>query len=207
MKKILLFLFLFIGQINNISAQSKSIKVLLQQIVALQVYIDAAQKGYSIARKGLNTVGDLKRGELNLHTVYLNSLKVVNPRIKNYIRVAEIIDLQWKIMKEYKSLFSDVKEVDLFNNKELEYIKRVLDRLINDCSDTLNELVEVTTNGELEMKDDERLKRIDKLYVTMEDSYHFFQSFKKQLKGLHFSRRQEVKEAHESSAVYGILKE
>ena len=54
MKKLWLFFFIISGMYNGVYAQSKSIKVLLQQIAALQVYIDVAQKGYSIAQKGLN---------------------------------------------------------------------------------------------------------------------------------------------------------
>lgn len=207
MKKLLLVL-LFIGFVTNgIQAQPKQRKVLLQQIAALKVYIDAAQKGYSIARKGLRMVGDLKRGEFNLHSVYLNSLKKVNPKIKNYARVAEIIDLQRKIVRDYKRLFSDLNQGDLFHGNELDYIKRVFDRLTASCSNTLDELIEVTTDAKFEMKDDERIKRIDRLYETMKDNYNFFQNFKKEIKILHLSRARENQDVQLVNGLYGILKD
>lgn len=207
MKKLLLLLF-FMGFVTNgIQAQSKQRKVLLQQIAALKVYIDAAQKGYSIARKGLRTVGNLKRGEFNLHSVYLNSLKKVNPKIKNYARVAEIIDLQWKIIKDCKRLCSDLNEGDLLHGNELDYIKRVFDRLASSCSDTLDELIEVTADAEFEMNDDERIKRIDRLYDTMKDDYSFFQNFKKEIKILHLSRVRENQDVQVVNRLYGILKD
>ncbi len=204
MKKLWLFFFIISGMYNGVYAQSKSIKVLLQQIAALQVYIDVAQKGYSIAQKGLNTVGTLKRGELNLHSVYLHSLKTVNPKVKKYIRVAEVIDLQWKIMKEYRRVWSDLQGEDLFYGDELDYIARVFNRLISDCSNTLDELIEVTTNGEYEMKDDERLKRIDMLHETMISNYDFLQSFKKQLQVLWLSRVREHRDSGAIRALYGL---
>lgn len=204
MKKLWLFFFIISGMYNGVYAQSKSIKVLLQQIAALQVYIDVAQKGYSIAQKGLNTVGALKRGELNLHSVYLHSLKTVNPKVKKYVRVAEVIDLQWKIMKEYRRVWSDLQGEDLFYGDELDYIARVFNRLIGDCSNTLDELIEVTTNGEYEMKDDERLKRIDMLYETMSANYNFLQSFKNQLQVLRLSRVREHKDSGTIRALYGL---
>ena len=37
-------------------------KYLLQQIAALQVYIGYLQKGYSIAKTGLTTIGNIKNG-------------------------------------------------------------------------------------------------------------------------------------------------
>ncbi|MFL9829717.1 hypothetical protein ABS764_02535 [Flavobacterium sp. ST-87] len=207
MKKLLLLIF-FTGLVmEDMQAQRKQRKVLLQQIAALKVYIDAAQKGYSIARKGLNTIGDLKRGDFKLHTDYLNSLKKVNPKIKKYSQVAEIIDLQLKIIKGYSRTYTYLREGDLFHGDELAYIKRVYGRLIADCDDTVDELITVTTDGQLEMKDDERIKRIDRLYYTMMANYSFFQNFTNQAKLLHLSRAKENKEAHNSLVLYGILKD
>jgi len=207
MKKLLLLLLFTVLVTADIQAQRKQRKVLLQQIAALKVYIDGAQKGYSIARKGLNTIGDLKRGEFTLHTDYLNSLKMVNPKIKKYTRVAEIISLQLKIINNYNKTYQHLKEGYFFHGTELVYIKRVLGRLMNDCDANLEELITVTTDGELEMKDDERMKRIDRLYDTMMDNYSFFQSFNNEVKILSLSRERENKETQHSKEIYGILKE
>ena len=207
MKKLLLLLLFTVLVMADMQAQRKQRKVLLQQIGALKVYIDAAQKGYSIAKKGLNTIGDLKRGEFTLHTNYLNSLKKVNPKIKRYTRVTEIIDLQLKILKNCNSTYQDLNNGDLFHGSEVPYIKRVFGRLMNDCDANLEELITVTTDGELEMKDDERMERIDRLYDTMMDNYSFFQSFNNQVKILSFSRGKENKEIQNSQVLYGILKE
>jgi len=207
MKKLLLLLLFTVSVMNDMQAQRKQRKVLLQQIGALKVYIDAAQKGYSIAKKGLNTIGDLKRGEFTLHTDYLNSLKKVNPKIKKYSRVAEIIDLQLKILKNCISTYRNLEVGNLFHGSEVAYIKRVFGRLINNCDGNLEELITVTTDGELEMKDDERMERIDRLYNTMMDNYSFFQSFNNQVKLVRLSRAKEDRETQSSQVLYGILKE
>lgn len=207
MKKLLLLLLFTILVTGDIQAQGKQRKVLLQQIAALKVYIDAAQKGYSIAKKGLNTIGDLKRGEFKLHIDYLNSLKKVNPKIKNYSRISEIIGLQLKIMKSCHRTYCNLKETDLFHGSELDYIKRVFGRLMDNCNNTLDELITVITDGQLEMKDDERMERIDRLYYTMMDNYSFFQSFNNQAKSLYLSRVKENNEAQNSQGLYSILKD
>ena len=207
MKKLLLLLLFTVLVMADMQAQRKQRKVLLQQIAALKVYIDAAQKGYSIAKKGLNTIGDLKRGEFTLHTNYLNSLKKVNPKIKRYTRVTEIIDLQLKILKNCNTTCKDLNKGDLFHGTEVAYIKRVFGRLMNDCDDNLEELITVTTDGELGMKDDERMERIDRLYNAMMDNYSFFQSFNNQVKLVRMSRAKENRETQHSKEVYGILKE
>ena len=51
-------------------------KYLLQQIAALKVYISYAKKGYNIVSSGINTIRDIKKGELNLHNNFYNRSKV-----------------------------------------------------------------------------------------------------------------------------------
>lgn len=177
---------------------------LIQQIAALQVYIGYAQKGYSIAKEGLNTIGELKRGEFNLHTGYFNSLKSVNPKIKQYAKVADIMAMQVAIIKDYSKTRRRMQESGAFNGKELDYIIRVSGRLLDDCENTLAELITVTTDGNLEMKDDERLERIDILYQDMKDKYTFSQSFNNETMVLAASRIKENNDVQTSRALYGI---
>jgi hypothetical protein len=179
-------------------------KYLLQQIAALQVYIGYVQKGYSIAKQGLNTISDIKNGEFNLHKDYFNSLKTVNPKIKNYSKVADIIVLQVNIIKVYKEAAKQVKQSGSFNAGEISYINGVFERLLDDCTKTIDALITVTTNGELEMKDDERLKRIDALYTDMQDKYTFVQGFSNEAKLLATSRIREQNDIQTIRAINSI---
>ncbi|MFV5703017.1 hypothetical protein ACM55F_14185 [Flavobacterium sp. XS2P12] len=204
MKKIVLLL-LFTGFLNvNSYAQAKQRKMLIQQVAALKVYIGYAQKGYSIAQKGLNTIGNFKRGEFNLHEDYFNSLKKINPKIKNYSRVAEIISLEVKILQNYSRTIRQVRQNDLFHGDEIAYIKRVLERLIENCESTLEELIVIVTEGNLEMKDDERMKRIDVLYQNMLESYTFFEDFSNQTRLISLSRGKEATDVKTSRALQGF---
>jgi hypothetical protein len=204
MRKTVSFL-LIAGFLNaNSYAQAKQTQVLLKQIAALQIYIGYAQKGYSIAKKGLNAIGDFKRGEFNLHTDYLNSIKTVNPKIKKYARVAEIISLQLKIMKSYSSIFSQVQEDDLFHGDEVEYIKRVFERLIDNCDSILEELLTIITDNQLEMKDDERMTRIDVLYQNILDNHTFCESFGNQTRLLSISRTNDSNDLKTSRDLQGF---
>jgi hypothetical protein len=204
MKKTVLFL-LFAGFINgNIYAQTKQQTVLLQQIAALQIYIGYAQKGYSVAKKGLNAIGDFKRGEFNLHDSYFTSLKTVNPKIKKYAKVAEIIALQVKILRNYASMYKEIQQDDLFHGDEMDYIKRVFDRLIENCNDNLEELITIITDNQLEMKDDERIKRIDAVYQNMLENYTFCESFSDQTQLISLSKAKDSKEVKTSRGLHGI---
>ncbi len=216
MKKILLFLLLLASAAGTLQAQTfaewfqqkkTQKKYLLQQIAALQVYIGYAQKGYNIAKDGLNTIGGFTRGEFNLHTDYFNSLKSVNPEVKRYAKVADIIALQIKIVQNYNRTYRQLNSSDAFSADELAYISRVFGRLLDDCDKTLDELITITTDSKLEMKDDERIKRIDNLYLDMQDKFTFSQSFSNDAKSLAASRIKDKTDVQTSRALRGIKNE
>ncbi|WP_257574717.1 hypothetical protein [Hydrobacter penzbergensis] len=216
MKKMLLLLLLFVSAVSSLQAQTfeewfeqskTQKKYLLQQIAALQTYIGYAQKGYKIAKEGLNTIGSFTKGEFNLHTDYFNSLKSVNPEVKRYAKVADIIALQKKIVQNYNRTYPQLNSSDAFSGDELAYISRVFDRLLDDCDKTLDELITVTTDGKLEMKDNERIDRIDKLYLDMQDKFTFSQSFSNSAKSLAASRLKEKTDVQTSRVLQGIKNE
>lgn len=202
-KKISLSLIvLFLHQ--GIQAQAKQRKELLLQIAALQVYIDYAKKGYSVVSKGLSFIGDAKRGEVNLHGDYFTSLLKINPKVKNYYKTAEILSMQFKIMKICKRTYSDLKSSDLFHGNELDYIQRSFERLLENCNDTLDQLLIITTNSKLELKDDQRIERIDALHKMMLEDYNFCLSFSNEAKLLSLSKTREKRDSQQTANVYGL---
>ena len=191
MKKIVLLLFLISLCPQEIAAQAKQRKVMLLQIAALQTYIGYAKKGYTVVKKGLNFIGDVKKGEVDLHSDYFTSLGKVNPKVKNYVKVAQIISLQIKIISIYKRTAQQVRQDDLFHGDELDYIEKSFQKLIDSCSETLDQVLIVTTDSELEMKDDQRIERIDALYRIMMEGYSFCENFSQEIKVLSLSKAKE----------------
>ncbi|MBC9795359.1 hypothetical protein IBL28_05245 [Sinomicrobium sp. FJxs] len=179
-------------------------KYLIQQIVALQMYIGYARKGYSIAKDGLNFIGDLKNGEVNFHSDYFQSLEKVNPNIKQYAQVTEIMVLQYQMTREYSQSLKQLNQSKAFNEKELEYLCGVFERTLDFSLDTLNELIEICTNGDLEMTDDARLERIDLLYNQMLEHYGFYQEFSKESKQLALARLQEKGDTQKIRLMYNL---
>lgn len=184
--------------------QAKQKRMLLLQIAALRTYVDYAAKGYKAVKSGLNFISDAKKGEVNLHSDYFTSLVSVNPRVKNYGRFSEIIALQIKIAKTYKRTFDALQKDELFYGSELQYIERTFDRLLNSCSDNIDTLILIATSAKLEMKDDERLERIDKLYESAQEDYTFCEKFSGELKVLALSKAKEKNDAKQAGALFGL---
>ena len=204
MKKIIVLLIIANLITGGLQAQGKQQKMLLLQIAALKVYIEYGQRGYAVVKKGLNFIGDVKKGEVNLHSDYFSSLQKVNPKIKNYVKVAEIVSMQIQVIKTYKKTLEGLRNNDLFHGDELDYIQRSFDRLLDNCNTTLNELLEVTTDATLEMKDDQRIERIDGLHRAMMDDYAFCKSFCKEVSLLSLSKAKENNDVKLGRVLHGL---
>lgn len=152
-------------------------KYLLQQIAALKVYLDYLKKGYKIVDKGLTIVGDIKQGKLDLDIEYIESLKNVNSAVSGSAKVAAIIAYQRKIMVEFRRLKDSANECDFLSDDEKHYVQEVYANMLRESELSLDELDRVLSGSEFEMKDDERVKRIDGIYVDMKDKFEFTKSF------------------------------
>jgi len=159
------------------------IKNQLKQIALWGVYIKDIEKGYEIARQGLNTIGDIKNGDFHLHLDHFDAMMEVNPGIKGYSRVVEILLLQ-----------SDIKKLVVKSDEG--YINSVFTHLMDGCNADVGQLDMFLSPGNYSMTDDERIRSIDNLYLDMKDRYSFAWSLSNDVKILslqHLKEKNEVK--------------
>lgn len=157
-------------------AQS-DLQAMLKQIALLEIHIEELKKAIDIARVGLTTISEIKNGEFNLHNIFFSSLQRVNPVVAKYSKIAEIIADQISIVSQFKALIKKTYVSVSFTNCEFAYLNEVYSNISSECTKNLNDLIYVTTDGSLEMTDDERIKRIDGIYMDMKDKYAFTQDF------------------------------
>lgn len=172
-------------------------KYLLEQLAALKVYAGYLKKGYDIASTGLNAVRGFSKGEFDLHHTFISSLKTVSPVIKSNTKVAEIIVMQLEISRA----FGNINTTHL-GSAALGYINEVKSSLVQDCETDLEELLLVVTSGKVEMKDDERLKRIDGIYERMRDKRAFVQSFCGEVNLMNVQRKREKQSIDQLKRLY-----
>ncbi|HVW98700.1 MAG TPA: hypothetical protein VHA56_22220 [Mucilaginibacter sp.] len=161
---------------TRLSQKKTQKKYLLEQIAALQVYLDYARKGYQIAGSGWSAVRSITGGEFSLHDLMISGLKKVSPAVRNDARVAEIIGLETGILKAWGGLAGS----RLFTGDRLDYLSSVRAKVNSDCLNDLGELLLVITSGKAEMNDDERLGRLSGIYERMRDKAEFTQGFTEQ---------------------------
>lgn len=160
--------------LGNILSQKKAdIQYMLDQIAALKVYIGYAEKGYGIAQKGLAFIGNMKKGEFDLHDAFFSSLKFVNPAVRKYAKVADILNFQSSIINGFKQLL----RLKNMSPAELTYLTTVSNNLSAESAKSLQALIDILTDNSFEMTDDERVHRIDGIFSDIKDKYAFMQNF------------------------------
>jgi len=174
-------------------------KYLLQQILAMKVYAGYLKDGYDIASQGINSIKAFSNGEFTLHNDFFNSLEMVSPVIRENKKIADIVGWQVSIKKDFNLI---VKVGSNAHHKS--YVENVRAEVFKHCEFDLDELLLLVSTGELEMSDDERLKRLEKIHRRMQDKFEFTRSFISQIKVLDQQIEQEKRNLEKSLDLYQI---
>lgn len=199
---IILFFLLFAGAgVNKASAQANEIAQLILNIEKLRQFkqiLEDLKKGYDILFKGYTTIKNLSEGNFKLHKAFLDALLEVNPKVKNYYKVAGIVDYQIKLLREQQAAYNRFRQQGNLTEDELRYLAEVYGNLIKLSLRNLDELANVVTADKLRMSDDERLKAIDGIYADMEEKLVFLRHFNGQASVLSSQR---AKDRHDAATI------
>ncbi len=209
MKKIIiLLLVLSTTTTNKVAAQRQETEQLtlnIEKLAQFKQILRDMKKGYHIVSKGYSTIKDLSQGNFNLHKTFLDGLMVVSPTVKKYKKVADIINSQIMLVKEYKVAFKRYRRDGNFNTGEIDYLSKVYNNLFNKSLNDLDELTMIMTDSKLRMSDDERLEAVDRIYNNMQDKLLFLRHFNNNTTVLAVQRAKERNDVITLRKVYGII--
>lgn len=183
MKTICATILFFCVIFSNSYGQEQEIAQLLLNVEKLSQFkriLSDMKDGYKILEGGYNTVKDISKGNFNIHKQFLDGLLEVSPAVKKYRKVPLIIEYQVKLVKEYKTAFSQFKQAGVFKPEELNTLSKTYSNLIDQSLKNLDELSMIITAGSLRMSDDERISAIDRICKEMEDKILFLRHFNKE---------------------------
>jgi len=191
---------------SKVSAQSQEAQQLLlnvEKLAQLKQILQDMYKGYEILRKGYTAIKDISQGNFSIHKAFLDGLLAVSPTVQKYKRVADIIDYQVRIVKEYKAAYNRFKEDGNFTAQEIQYMGKVYNNLFQESFKKLDELIMVITAGELRMSDDERITAIDRIFSEVEEQLNFLRYFNSKAAVLSVQRSKESQEVDISRRISG----
>nr|WP_243860525.1 TerB family tellurite resistance protein [Flavobacterium sp. JXAS1] len=159
------------------SAEIQQLILNIEKLSQFKKILSDMKKGYELLSGGYKTVKDMTEGNFSLHKTFLNALMQVSPAVKNYKRVAEIVEYQISIVKESRNGMNLFIKSGNFSGQEINYFEKVYGNLLNQSLRNLDELTMVITADKLRMSDDERLKAVDDIYEQMQDKLLFLRNF------------------------------
>lgn len=116
--------------------EGKTLRVMLEQIAALNAYSAAAADGYRLVENGWRTVANIRQGEFELHQAYYGSLRTVNPAVRGMPEATDIIRVAGLLAKAGRG---------------------------KEAKAAVNDLTALLTDGQLSMTDGERMRQIIRL--------------------------------------------
>jgi hypothetical protein len=168
----------------------------MQQIAAYEAFESELKMGYNVLKHGLNGIAAINTAELNAHNAYYTSLKQPGTVVKNSTQVQDILTWQMDITTSFSQPFNGL------TSDEQSYISVVETNLLQACSADLTDLQNLLAYGTLQMTDDERLKRLNKIHSDMQDKYQFSQSFAGSVRLLALQRQQGANDTQTLKSLY-----
>ncbi|MWB92921.1 TerB family tellurite resistance protein [Flavobacterium sp. GA093] len=180
------------------SAEIQQLILNIEKLSQFKKILSDMKKGYELLSGGYKTVKDMTEGNFSLHKTFLDALMQVSPAVKNYKRVAEIVEYQISIVKESRNGMNRFIKNGNFSGQEINYFEKVYGNLLNQSLRNLDELTMIITADKLRMSDDERLKAVDDIYEQMQDKLLFLRNFNNTSNVLALQRAREKNDVYAS---------
>lgn len=198
MKKLIVVLFFVAGISVRAQAQQFEIEQLLLNVEKLAQFKQILQDmkdGYEILVQGYGFIKNVSEGNFNLHDAFLSGLLQVSPTVRKYKRIAEIVEMQLVLTRQYKAALRRFGASDLFSPAEMNYLGNVYGQLFQRSLRNMEDLTTVITAGQLRMSDHERIEMIDHIHADMTDKLAFLRTFNDDNAALLMNKMREQKDS------------
>jgi DNA repair ATPase RecN len=192
---------------QKIQAQEQETQQLLlniEKLAELTKILNSLYKGYKILYGGYTKIKGIAEGNYKLHQVFLDGLWEINPSIKKYKRITDIVSMQIRIVNEYKDAYKRFRQDKNFTLEEIKYLSAVYKNLLDASVKNLDELFTIMTAKKLRMSDDERINGIDRVFNDMREKLGFLRQFNSQTKLLALQRQRERIDVETIQQLYNL---
>ncbi|MET3606907.1 capsule polysaccharide export protein KpsE/RkpR [Mucilaginibacter rubeus] len=176
------------------------IKYLEQQIAALKAEELSLRQGYNMLKSEWNAIAGFKNGEFSLHQGSYHSLSEVKPEVRSRVNLSAVQAEQQSI----NSQLNAIRRLNGLADNEQAYVSEVSQNLVAQLNSDLNDLQSVLTTGELQMRDDERISRLQRISASIKDKYVFTCSFCRKVQLLCAQRQQDNHEVETLRRYYEV---
>ncbi|MBS4040998.1 MAG: hypothetical protein KGZ81_10425 [Flavobacteriales bacterium] len=153
-------------------AQTDEIQQLLlnvEKLDQLKEMLDNMQEKYRILSQGYQQIKGIAEGNFQLHQAFLDRLVRVNPNVRAYYKVGEIIQLQIGLVRGIEDARTHFQLGDYLQDKEFQQVNRLLGTWSKSSFHLLEELMLILSDNQLQMDDGERIQAIDRVHESLSE--------------------------------------
>lgn len=198
-----IFLAGFPGRIHAQDDEIQQLLLNVQKLEHLKEILESMKEKYQVLSQGYQQVNALSEGNFRMHEVFLNRLLQVNPKVKSYYRVSEIIRLQIQLVQAISASKNEIQLNGFLDGEELGQVLRVYSSFSASAFKNLEELTLLLSDGKLQMDDWERIQGIDRVYESMQTLANGLGKYHVSLQGLTSLRKSKLQDSKTLKNVLG----
>jgi len=201
---ILLWVAVIPGRAQTVDQLLEQLALDIQKLSELRTILQDMYQGYEVVDKGYSGVRDIVRNNFNLHKAFLDGLLAVSPSVRQYYRVAAIIDMEGSLITESQNAEHTWIASGVFTSTELGYIHGLNAALFGRAGRYLDRLTMLVTADELRMSDAERIERIDDIYKEVAGDLEGLRRYNEEVSIQVVQRTKEMQHINLLKSMYGI---
>jgi len=170
------------------------------------VWLQDAQKELenAVAKLQLDGITDWVQKQKDLYAEYYQELSLVKQIISDYDKVKSILQLQSRIVSEYKSAYALFQQDKNFSAGEIKYMYNVYSGILDESIKNLDQAMLVVNDFVTQMSDGSRMNIIDNAAKGMQKNYDDLKQFNNQNIQLSLQRANENNNLSTVKQLYGL---
>jgi hypothetical protein len=184
----------------------KAIDLAIQRQQNKVIWLQNAQKTLenTMAKLQLDQITEWTQKQRDLYKEYFEELQKVKSLITYYKRIRDISDKQYRIVQEYRRVWSIVQNDKHFTSDEIAYMGQVYNGILVKSIKNINQISGIITAFQTSMSDGHRIEIIDAAAIRTEQNYSDLIKFNNQNLMLSIQRARSDHDAQVVKQLYGL---
>jgi hypothetical protein len=170
MMKSYIFGILFFMFTLGLKAQDQEVKQLLlnvEKLDQLRNILEQMKAKYQILAQGYQQIQQINQESFEIHSLFLDRLVKVNPQVRRYYKIAEILGMQVRLFEGMKQEVRGLNLNEMIVGEELQYLEKAFSGFRKNSWNNLEEMALILSDNQLQLTDSERIKGIDRIHLNM----------------------------------------
>lgn len=184
----------------------KAADLAIQRAQNKTIWLQNAQKTLenTLAKVKLEEISDWSKKQKEQYQQYFDELHKVKSLISYYQRIQDIMDMQLRIVDEYKRSWSIISSDKHFSARELEYMGSIYSGILSETVKNIEELSLAINSFKTQMSDAKRLEIISKVADNVQGNYTDLKSFTQKNGTLSLQRAKSETDIQNIKIWYGL---